>query len=88
MIKETFDHETPNKMFFGTFFFGTFFNCKWPAKALQELFTDAKVIPDPEFKSFDLKSLRTKSPGSSSDGRYNGRSIRGAPQEMGDSLAS
>jgi hypothetical protein len=43
-------------------FFGTFFNCKWPAKALQELFTDAKVIPDPEFKSFDLKSLRTRSP--------------------------
>ena len=43
-------------------FFGTFFNCKWSAKALHELFTDAKVIPDPEFKSFDLKSLRTKSP--------------------------
>jgi hypothetical protein len=42
-------------------FFGTFFNCKWPAKTLQEFFTDDKVIPDPEFKSFDLKSLRTKS---------------------------
>jgi hypothetical protein len=43
-------------------FFGTLFNCKWPAKALHDLFTDAKVIPDPEFKSFDPKSLRAKSP--------------------------
>jgi hypothetical protein len=43
-------------------FFGSIFNCKWPAKAVTELFTDAKVIPDPEFKSFDLKSLRTASP--------------------------
>jgi hypothetical protein len=31
----------------------------FPAKALGELFTDAKVISDPEFKSLDLKSLRT-----------------------------
>ena len=43
-------------------FFGTYFNCEWPPKALRELFTYAKVIPDPEFKSFDLKSLRTKGP--------------------------
>ena len=43
-------------------FFGSCFNCKWPAKAIQELFTSAQAIPDPEFKSFDLKSLRTRDP--------------------------
>jgi hypothetical protein len=37
----------------------TSFYYKWPAKALQELFTDCKVIPDPEFKSFNLTSLST-----------------------------
>ena len=43
-------------------FFGTYFNCEWPPKALRELFTYARAIPDPEFKAFDLKSLRTKGP--------------------------
>jgi hypothetical protein len=43
-------------------FFGTDFNCEWPPKALQDLFTDARAILDPEFKAFDLKSLRTKGP--------------------------
>jgi hypothetical protein len=32
----------------------------FPAKALGELFKDFKVIPDPEFKSLDLKSLRSR----------------------------
>ena len=31
----------------------------FPAKALGELFVDLKVIPDPEFKPFDLKYVRT-----------------------------
>jgi hypothetical protein len=41
-------------------FFGTYFNCEWPPKALRELCTYAKAIPDPEFKAFDLKSLPDK----------------------------
>jgi hypothetical protein len=44
-------------------FFGTYFNCEWPPR----LFTYAKVIPDPESKSFDLKSLRTKGPDKDQD---------------------
>ena len=61
-------------------FFGTYFNCEWPPKALQDLFTDARAIPDPEFKAFDLKSLRTKSPDKDRD--EGGRSGREAPQAM------
>jgi hypothetical protein len=34
----------------------------FPATALQELFVDVSVIPDPEFKPFDLKFLRAKDP--------------------------
>jgi hypothetical protein len=36
---------------------GSVFNCKWPAKVLQELFTP-RFVPDPEFKPFDLGALR------------------------------
>jgi hypothetical protein len=32
----------------------------FPAKALGELFASSKVIPDPEFQSFDLAPLRAK----------------------------
>jgi hypothetical protein len=55
-------------MVFKNLFFNTCFNRDspgnpwFPAKALGELFTDSKVIADPDFKSFDLKSLRTTDP--------------------------
>jgi hypothetical protein len=51
-------------MLYQSGFFGTYFDCIWPAKSLQELFTSAQVIPDPEYKPFDLKSLRTRDPNS------------------------
>jgi hypothetical protein len=50
-------------MVFKSMFLNTCFNREssgnpwFPAKALGELFTDSKVTPEPEFKSFDLKSL-------------------------------
>jgi hypothetical protein len=40
----------------------TSFYYKWLAKALQELFASSKVIPEPEFQSFDLRSLRMEGP--------------------------
>ena len=54
-------HEEKAGLFFNTCFYcESPGNPKFPAKALGELFTNTRVIPDPEFKSFDLKSLRTK----------------------------
>jgi hypothetical protein len=44
---------------------GPIFNCKWPAKVLQDLFTP-RFVPDPEFKPFDLRVLRAEDPSSSS----------------------
>ena len=35
---------------------GPIFNCKWPAKVLQDLFKPP-FVPDPEFKPFDLQAL-------------------------------
>ena len=53
-------HEEKAGLFFNTCFYRESpGNPKFPAKALGELFTNTRVIPDPEFKSFDLKSLRT-----------------------------
>jgi hypothetical protein len=40
---------------------GPIFNCKWPAKFLQELFKP-RFVPDPEFKPFDLQALRPEQP--------------------------
>lgn len=43
-------------------FFGSIFNCEWPPKVLRNLFACTKVIPNPEFKPFDVKSLRIERP--------------------------
>jgi hypothetical protein len=40
---------------------GPIFNCKWPFKVLQDLFTP-RFVPDPEFKPFDLRALRAEHP--------------------------
>jgi hypothetical protein len=51
-------HEEKAGLFFNTSFYRESpGNPSFPAKALGELFTNTRVIPDPEFKSFDLKSL-------------------------------
>jgi hypothetical protein len=44
---------------------GPIFNCKWPAKVLQDLFTP-RLVPDPEFKPFDLRALGSEHPSGSS----------------------
>ena len=41
------------------------FNCEWPGKVLQELFSP-RSLSDPEFKPFDLGSLRGGHPSDSS----------------------
>jgi hypothetical protein len=37
------------------------FDCKWPAKVLQDLFKP-RGLPDPDFKPFDLEALRAEDP--------------------------
>ena len=44
-----------------TMIIGSVFNCKWPAKILQELFTP-RFVPDPDFQPFDLGALRAGHP--------------------------
>jgi hypothetical protein len=57
------------KMLFNTCFYSESpGNPCFPAKALGDVFTDTKVIPDPEFKSFDLQTLRHQGPESTLDG--------------------
>ena len=38
---------------------GPIFNCKWPGKVFQNLFTP-RSVPDPEFKPFDVRGLRAE----------------------------
>ncbi len=60
--------------------FPILFNCKWPAKSLQELFQSGVVVPDPEFKSFDLGVLGTHDgPGSNSQPKRTIATQSGSP---------
>ena len=36
---------------------GPIFDCEWPPKSLQDLFHPTRVMPDPEFRPLDLRSL-------------------------------
>jgi hypothetical protein len=47
-----------------TIMWGPIFNCKWPGKVFQDLFTPRSVA-DPEFKPLDLGALRAEHPSGS-----------------------
>jgi hypothetical protein len=48
-----------------TIMWGPIFNCKWPGKVFQDLFTP-RSVPDPDFKPLDLRALRAEHPSDSS----------------------